>query len=480
MRSAWGMAPPLPASADAHLTATAVEEDDVRQALTALDDSDLVDVLSPLQLEELLLMGAASGGPSVGGFAEAARQLSTEELYHLISPLQRGLLAQRHGRHRRSTMLCDSFFKASGEGSLAASARGQPLLPSRLRLISRHREAARPRRLGGVIGIADGAEGAGSDGARSESPESLSTDDTVTGGSRASSLSWISDDGGERGMRQLAPDHSRRASEASRATTAGGYPAGGDRVSRQQATEHSSWRPSEASKATTAAGCPAGPPAPAAARYPSYREMPSWQQMAERAAGRMDTWTGPNAKPPWESTAGGHSGNAAAMFPAVAAAGASRGGNGGSSWDHGAEPVSLFEKVKAVQQRRRQQQQGDTVPAGPQGSPAAIAAAAFAARQARAAAANAPSQTAQLYASFAAPDAAAGDKASSRLPTGAVSGSGCGRGARRSPKGGRSTEQRHVAPSKVDWAARAASPSSGPKFVPATSTRWGITDSVIY
>merc|ERR1719272_2028961 len=100
-------------------------------------------------------------------------------------------------------MLCEPFFNATDGGSLAAKERGHPMLPSILlhaargigTVVSSGHEGLGERGLTQeLIANAGTAENAATQ--RGSSPESYSTEDTATGGSRASSVSWISNDGG--------------------------------------------------------------------------------------------------------------------------------------------------------------------------------------------------------------------------------------------------------------------------------------------
>lgn len=281
---------PGPRRRDPALSAPAVDEETARAALRYLDVHDVEDVLSPLQLGELLRLGGGGGSPTANSIAGAAARIAAQDLGRLLSPLQLGMLAERHTMARRSTMMCRNFFEVSDEGSVAAGGiRGAPMLPDFLR--------TRPTSGGGVLAVAERG------GDRAPSPESeSSTDDAATGGSRASSLcSWISDEGGN------------RAAHLSRSA-----------IDLQNPMQ-----------------------VPTAPRYNSYRAMPSWEVMAARASERMTAAIAPNSKPIWDTLAssagsGGGCGIGNAASTSAASSATSRPGT-----------TTLFDRARAAQHARR-------------------------------------------------------------------------------------------------------------------------------
>eukprot|EP00747_Dinoflagellata_sp_TGD_P067029 gnl/TRDRNA2_/TRDRNA2_155084_c0_seq1.p1 gnl/TRDRNA2_/TRDRNA2_155084_c0~~gnl/TRDRNA2_/TRDRNA2_155084_c0_seq1.p1 ORF type:complete len:595 (+),score=94.95 gnl/TRDRNA2_/TRDRNA2_155084_c0_seq1:52-1836(+) len=284
----------------------------VREAIAGLNENELTDVLAPLQLEELLMLSKGAGD-----FGEAVFRLDDDILEGLVSPIQREMLVERHHKARKSTMMCGSLFnQAESEGSAACVHAGGPMLPTILaRHLSTGRRAERsPRR-----------QDASEQRSRREpsTAGSDSTEGTATGGSPTSSVSWISDDGrGEREGRErggsgewpsVAPDsvEGRFAFPGEISVTALRAVGGGAMASASTTATSPAgrglgktpgFRPSPGLEASAARGRTGGAPAP---RYASYRQVPSWEEMAAKTAERMSAWAQPNgapspAGPPWE------------------------------------------------------------------------------------------------------------------------------------------------------------------------------------
>lgn len=256
----------------------------VRAALAALGDADVEDVLSPLQLEELaLLLVAEDAGEACEDegtlIGRAADLMGDEELSYLLSPLQMSLLHERHSSAQMSTMMCSDFFRSSRDG-----ARDAPMLPTIVLRGGTGGASAstsspvQPREGGGVV--ADRGNGS----SRGSSPDSSSNEDTMTGGSRGSSFSWISD-GGPRSSRGEALGASGVCSTSGTSGYAGGHGGRG----------HGAGGHGGGGRGGRRSGGPAPPPA---VRYASYKHVPSSDEMAAAAAARMGAWQVPNGSTP--------------------------------------------------------------------------------------------------------------------------------------------------------------------------------------
>lgn len=177
---------------------------------------------------------------------------------------------------------------------MAAVRRGTPLLPDVLRQppAGRSRAPQTPSATG-PASFHDLDEG------------SDSMEDTDTPRSPTSCVSWISDD--VRGAQDTGTDGLQsiptRASPAiARRPSALGIQEEEEAETTQRPLAKAVQRaaPPEASAAqertSTAAGLNAGFREAPAPRYSSYRSMPSWEAMAEKASERMGAWVVPNGK----------------------------------------------------------------------------------------------------------------------------------------------------------------------------------------
>jgi len=318
----------LPGSADSFGSSG-----EVREVLTSqskwesLTEKDVMDLLSPLQLDALLSLGGndvGSGELSHKSVAAAAAVVGVDELMYLLSPFQRTLLEQRCEQRTTSTMLCGNFFThrraINGSKSAVGGRRGAPMLAN---ILTKSSGNLRGRTTTAKGDTATQEQAASFAEYAESSHDSVSSEDSASVNSRASSLSWISDDGrrspvmtpvegAASGNLVMSREDGRRASvasssvaslsetrQASHGGTSGSRAADvGESHSRRGSASVNMQRPASSGKAHAEAAAAAS----SRQAYSSYKQMPLWEEMAEKTVKRMNVWVSPNSQAPWENS----------------------------------------------------------------------------------------------------------------------------------------------------------------------------------
>jgi len=265
----------------APLAAVVAQSKCSQNAVTELSNA-MGDLLSPLQVEELEIRHGCNGS-----LADVIANIDKHDLEYVFSALQRSILAEKVSKV--SLMKEDSCSQDTVQRPLSTPATSFGKRGSLCSLLQQSHTLGSPT--SSWIG------------------SSRSTDGTATGGSRASSASWVSEEGCGR----------VRSRVCSRSTAA----------------------------------AQAGPPC-----YSSYKKIPTWEEMAARATARMNSmserensWTPKDPQPTQPSKGRRAPPSRAASVEAVGLSA------------HGAPPhdttpparavLSTFERVKAAQQRRQ-------------------------------------------------------------------------------------------------------------------------------